>query len=759
MNAGLERASLVLFCGLVVLIPLVAFPGIADPGGLSKHALLLTGASALLLLITLGMRNTSGVGQKLFRQPGVIVLLTLIATAGIVAFFSLNRYESLFAGQRSVAIVVALALLSVTAMYFSAARLGRRLLLQRILLVSVVLLTGAAAMTLTGFLPIHEELGLDTLTGSVAAVLFLAAAGIPLALGLLTRETGRGMVFAATATTFLVIFGLFTFTEKAWIVAGGGSVLVLLYLIRKKDSDGHAGALFASAFVGILSLVFVLGAIPLIRLTLPVQASPTAASSAVVMQGALSERLLTGYGQNQWDHAYARHLPEAVNETAFWNVRFPAAASEALTVTAEQGILGVAGWLLFVVFAAYGAVRTLFIRQSDSDAARRLPEAAFVFALLIGLFAGFVQNVAVGILLFVAFGLLIGPDEWGETLFDVPQEDRPAASGMLITSAAVAIVLLLVATVSGMRLAASAAVADARQYTLSGDLAAADMKLRSATALEASNARYWQELVDVRLTRLIEQTADGDAKDAAEVRTLIGATREASDAAIVADPNAAAVWAQRARMLSSFQSYGVRGAGEAVIASWDEAIRFEPKHPGYRVERGMHRVSLLPGLSEQERQRAIALAEEDFRAAITLRAAFAEAHYQLAILASISGNQQEAIAAAEAALAASGGDVGYALQLGLLYMNTNDPERAAEMFFGILEAVPDHANARYYLAILEARAGRKTEALMQIDWLIERNPDVSLLRRIRENVVAERDPLHGISKIPGEPLEPITEAL
>src|SRR5205085_1195715 len=110
-----------------------------------------------------------------------------------------------------------------------------------------------------------------------------------------------------------------------------------------------------------------------------------------------------------------------------------------------------------------------------------------------------------------------------------------------------------------------------------------------------------------------------------------------------------------------------------------------------------------------------ATAEREFKRAIELRSGYATAHHWYAILLVTLGRFAEARAEADRALQLDPASVIVNNMLGVVFFESRDYEKAIAAFRKTLELNPGFAAAREMLACSYASAGRKAEALAELE--------------------------------------------
>ena len=79
-------------------------------------------------------------------------------------------------------------------------------------------------------------------------------------------------------------------------------------------------------------------------------------------------------------------------------------------------------------------------------------------------------------------------------------------------------------------------------------------------------------------------------------------------------------------------------------------------------------------------------------------------------------------------------DAGFAFQLGSVYYQNNQLEKARVEFERALEIEPNFSNARYFLGLTYDRFGDKQAALGQFEKIIQLNPNNEEVKKIISNL-------------------------
>jgi tetratricopeptide (TPR) repeat protein len=182
---------------------------------------------------------------------------------------------------------------------------------------------------------------------------------------------------------------------------------------------------------------------------------------------------------------------------------------------------------------------------------------------------------------------------------------------------------------------------------------------------------------------------------------------------------------------------------DLAIQSFEEAIKLEETNPYYYTELG--KIYLI--------KNKISKARELFQKSIDLKPDYSPGHFQMAMSFVQEGKIGEGIARLEVLKGNLPNDPGLAFQLGLLYYNQNDFEKAKTEFERAVNLLSNYSNARYFLGLIYDREGKKDLAIKQFEEIEKFNPENQEIKKILENLRQGKSALEGI--LPSQP--PIEE--
>ncbi|MBU1759133.1 tetratricopeptide repeat protein, partial [Patescibacteria group bacterium] len=509
----------------------------------------------------------------------------------------------------------------------------------------------------------------------------------------------------------------------------------------------------------VIALLLLFLATPL-RLNLPAEVTPSLKATWAITTSTLSDTsALFGSGPGTFIYDYAKYHSVDVNATQFWNVRFDRGSNHFLTMLASFGVLGVLLWVLFVAMLGAQVLGRL-VKEKDHTK-WKLSFALFApWAMLV--FASFLysSNFTLTFLLFV-FAALLGTQAMRKVSDKTVSESPRLGLLFSFLFVLVAVVVVSVLFVTGQRYAAEVSFAKAVKLDVGGgDLTEIVQKLDRAATLNRYNDIYYRNLSQALLMRVSEElNAEGEmTQDRADlIRALTAASINAAKRSTDLGPANVLNWKVRGAIYREVIAF-IGGADQFAKESFEKATELEPVSPENYTELGRVYIVIaetqrqLTGSTDQETaDAATAAVEENLKAAedalnkaIELKADYAPAHYQLAIVFERQGRLDEAVSKMESVALYNRYDVGVFFQLGLLYLRQGDNEQAQAALEYTVNLVPSYSNARWFLASIYELNGDVNRAIEQVEKVLELNPDNELVKtrldKLKSGVTSEEIP-------------------
>ena len=147
---------------------------------------------------------------------------------------------------------------------------------------------------------------------------------------------------------------------------------------------------------------------------------------------------------------------------------------------------------------------------------------------------------------------------------------------------------------------------------------------------------------------------------------------------------------------------------------------------------------------------------KDFQKALELKQDYAPAHFQSALVSIMKGDIKEAIARLEFLKQLSPYDAGLAFQLGMVYYNDSQHDKAKMELERTVSLNENYSDARYFLGLIYDKQGEKSKAIEQFEKIGKLNPDSEDIKNILNNLRQGKQALEGIgSEKPPIDKEPV----
>ena len=782
-----------LFYLLIFILPVLVLPFTQGSLEFDKQTVLVFFAFALLL---------AWVGKVLSR--GKITIKKSLFNAGVIAFFTViiastllsqSFYSSFMGdpGRYSGSLVTVLSLVLIYFLVFNSINLK-----QEVLNVLFIFIGSGFLVSVFGLLQFFNifilpwdfaksasfnTIGSVNSFGAFTAFSFLIILGfIPVFKNKLVR-----IILGTILALDFFILALIDF-RFIWISLLAAIIFLIAFDFLKKKAPN-----FKSLSLPIIILIFVTLLIlvksPSARLlNLPLEIGPSFNSSYKIGFSALSSGFKTevlGSGPETFPYNYARYKSQDINQTNFWGVQFNDSASEFLNLVPATGILGSAAFLLFIAIFIWLGFKNSFIK--DADPTRSLnknanlaqisegetnfvktPEisiyesiastlfSAWLFLLIFKFF--YPINITLEFLFWLtpAMFLVTATAKTKKRIFEFQGANLKALavfSGLILTL----IISLGSVYLLGERYAADVFFKQGLVLNVQEkSIDEVSNKLIKAATLNPYENRYWRMISQAFLIKLQEIISkvnqEGRQADQNELKNIQALSSNAINSAKRArdlDKANVSNWLNLGSTYQNLIGY-VGGAEDWAITSYKEAAAREPVNPFIKTQIARVYISKSDILAlkgdENGRNETLAQARLVLEEAIELKPNYAPAHFQIALVYAVQGEEEKAIQKQEELKLFSPNDVGVAFQLGLLYYNKNELQKAALEFEWAIALNPDYSNARYFLGLIYDKQGKKPEAIRQFEKIAELNPKNQEVKKILSNLRQGRKALSGISE-------------
>lgn len=756
---------------LIFLLPLFFLPFTSNILDFNKQALLLflVFVSLICWLVSSLISNRLEINSNFLNLPVLILLLV----SGISVIFSLFRYGSLWGWPFAISPSF-VSLLGFVILYLLIANLFKKedipfLFLTLFLSGFVVAFYFILQLFGKFILPFDfsQTSSFNTVgTVNSLAVYFSILLILLLPLSFFVSRFFR--IILGIIGTFLLISLLLINFKTAWLILLAGLVVLFVFGVVNLRRTGRSG--FISL---IMALLIIASLLIFSRFSLPgapqltAEISPSQTASFNILKHLPAKSLIFGTGQGTFIYDWSRYKSPDVNQSVFWSIRFGQAGSEILDRVIGTGILGILAFF-FLIFVFFKQIIRFLLKKMESrlgNEGRPLSRQEVLNWFLIwGILAAFAGMVVTFFLYpanlstFFFFWLLIGCltllEKGKRKVFDFSVSSVGALSFSLL------FVLILVLGIGVFILYGQKYAAEVRYYQglnawQKGDAASSINYIARAANLNPKMSLYWRNLSQVYLVRLNEVLSSGDLSQdekSAQAQAIISSSLNSATQATIVEANNVANWNIRGFVYRNVLGI-LDGADEWAIKSYQKSAELDPNGPDVFTELGRVYLAKSDILSQQEKQKEssenMKLARENFEKAIALKADYASAHYQIAMIYVREGKIQEAISKLEETQQLSPFDTGVAFQIGILHYNSSQFTKAKAQLERAVLLDPNYSNARYFLGLIYDRQGNKSEAISQFENISELNPENEDVRKILANLKAGKPALEGV--VPGQP--------
>lgn len=660
---------------------------------------------------------------------------------------------------------------------------------------------------------------IGTINGLAIFYTVLGVIGIQLAGRDGVKIWTRVLLFAALFFLFLDVF-LIGFRTAWIVALGSSIVLLgfALRALYGAGTRFHLRR-FLGAGLFVVSIVMIFAGPIAGDLGFPVEVTPSHRTTFKIGQAFFEEgttAFLFGSGPGTFSFLWNTLKDPAINETIFWNVRFTQGSSWFLTTLLTGGLLGFSALVFLFIVSFIVFVRTLFaaartvvsyheaysmydgeedvsvngyqeVARGDAGGAEEPRGVESLLGLTALFIAGILypSNSSFLFLFFLLLGLAavsigaLGESSaggWSGWLTVRERIARFGSSWSLFLSSLIAIFLLVVAAVGIFfevnQLRAARAAEEGRQFLNAGDGGAALASFNRAVEIGGGTIDAHMLRVQghaAALRAIINRAAAGEDVSAEFQSALADSVRDFNEARR-RFPNEPALWQQQAALYEMMIPF-VDGAENSAFELYQKAAELDPANPLVLTNWGRAELTLIDRLRRQmnqsrgeerksfEKRRTEHLenAREILEKAIGLKSDFASAHFLLAQVAIRTNDLKGAIASAEQAKSAAPlDDIGVLFQLGVLYYQDNQLEKARAEFERAISFNEEYANARYFLGLIYDREGETERAIAEFEKIEALNPDNTEVKNILANLRAGKNALSDIVP-PAEAPEARTE--
>lgn len=745
------------------LLPLFFLPWTSSLLELNKQTLLLALAGVGLVVWLLGVVVS---GQMTLRSFGSVDrgVLALWVAALAATIFSLSKYRSLFG--INVSLSESLATLSALSIFYFLATntmTDRGRALRALLSVSALL---ALAFGLLQMLNVHllgtvfaNSRAFNTV-GSINTLGVLAAIMLPLFSKLRFDFDKYNVIRVLGVLLSLALLGLLNWWVL-WAIAVAGMLVSVAMdsLAVPAGGRGTARGLKMSQFL-LPMVVIIFGVFLLIikfdltsvKKNFPVEIAPSHGLSYSISKSVLKERLVYGYGPENFSIAFDRYGASSIANSSLATLKFFDGTSQVANFIIAGGLL-MALALLYFLWTLIEAV--IWSQKSDDYDAGNLSGTLSALGAMVAAMFLYPFNTTLMFMLYAVLGLLV-LQLWGGSRRTVNIEEKPAFS--LASSLGFILGLILVLAGSyfgGVRYIADTAYARALAET---DINKTVSLLVKAYGLNGQDDRYYragsQAALALLKTELSKKQEPGDTQRNARIEGYVNSALTLAQKATTVEPRETNNWVNLGNIYESLLGLA-GGADQLAENAYAKAAELRPGDATFANMSGTlyltksdlaRQLAASAGANAskftKEAETSLAKAEKYFKQAVDISPNYGLAIYNLAAVYDRQGKVADATKQLEKIIPANANQPNLLFELGLLYYRAG---RKDDAFAALQKAVylsPSYANARWYLALIYEERRDLPAAIEQLNRILETNKNNQTVLNKRSQL------LNGQSNIP-----------
>lgn len=694
MNLKLDRILNYSIYLLVFLVPIFWVPFFFEAWEFPKQFLLLS-LSLLIFILSLA---------KAFLQRGFkilwpfdILVLGFLLIAVLASIFSVDRIFSLFGfyGRFSDSL---LNLISLGLIYFSVSRSSKE---PDVKLLKALLLSGLLITVFSYYFLLARQSNFNLVAPSLEGLAMFLLPLLFLSLNLDFKKISLAFSFLALGLIFLIDY------TPSLIALGLTAVFYLVFLLvnhsqgLRGENKVVASMLICFSAAAIIGLSFDL---PKSFLNFPREVTLSYETSWQIAIDSLKSRPILGSGPGTFFHDFSKFRQADFNLDSLWQIRFDRPLGYFAEIVSGLGILGLLAYL-FLAFVALNKALNLKIE-------------ILIFPLLAMLIcqASYYQNTASGFVFWLWLAMIA-------SLCSKAKEKKVSFALAKKTLQGRITTLIGIVALSFISLAAIFFVLRIYSadyfYNQGFKKSAGEEKIVLLKKASLINP-YFSEYQIILSRALLNNAVLESQKPARDNQKIFQLMVEAADSAKRAtrlSPNWVASWETLGMIYQGVQSLAI-GAEDWGIKSFEKAIELEPTNSLLYSKLG----KIYFAKNEFDKAR------DQFIKAETLKPDFFEPQLFLGLIKEKQGDVKGAAKSLERLQNLYPLNSDIAFQLGRLYFNQRETDKAIAQFQNALKINPNHLDSLYSMALALEKQGKRAEALTYIEKALALSPENQVLK-------------------------------
>jgi len=565
----------------------------------------------------------------------------------------------------------------------------------------------------------------------------------------------------AAALVVLAMLNGFTF----WPVAIVSIVIVLMFFLSKIIKIANNNLLIPLFVFLVLIILLVLGNFNIATLNLPSEVSLSRGASWDIAKSSIAENPILGSGPSTFYYDFSRFRSLSFNGSPLWNMRFDSAAGALFEFLASVGVLGTLAVIIVALIAL--SITFLTLIKSEEKGVSSIILALFSALVSIILYAVlFAQNnslilAAVTISVFTVSAAITMYPEKFKTL---KLSFRASAKYALALAAIFLCVSAGVVVLFTMGLKMYLADIHTQQALKTDNIDEKIMRFNQAISLAPYQDGYYLGLANGYMGKANQSALSG--RDQTEISSNLSLAIDNGKKAVDIAGNKA-INNESLALIYENASFYTRGALEWSESFYKRVMELDPSNPVPYLRTALINMARANAETEKtEKDYYIGEAIKFYDKAIEKKGDLASAYYGKAVAAEKMDNMDDAIEQLKRASLIARNNFDYRFELGRLYFNrgvaqlnleqtatkeiaeseitveeedadkdgeisvvpnaasgnvvgrNSDLDIAESLFLNILTFIPNHANARYSLAVMYRKLGEIDKAKEQLNALM-----------------------------------------
>lgn len=575
------------------------------------------------------------------RTPLDYFLFAYIAIGFLAAYFSLNRYASLWAWATTVALIL---------FYWLSASLLNKNKIRKLL---GALISSGFIACIWFILGAIKELPItNNLLGSLSVLSSFSACLLILSFYFLWTSKSKKikLLNIISGILFLLIIALINF-KIGWIALIVGAIVSLVVLTARKTKAKAAIAwpliiLIIGLFWSFLSLG------PIYNLTLPIEVSLGRTASFNIAKDAVHsgfKPLVLGTGQGTWQYNFSQFRTQEFNQNSLWQIRFSQANNQLSETWATTGYLGLLSLLSLIILGLILGIKS------------RLLLPVLLAILAVSWFSPL--SISLWLLFFLLLLAIVPKSNKGQLKLKLAKTGSKGLATSFILIIGVVLAVLFFGSLAKVYLA--------DYYYLKGDI-------QQAIKYNPRQAIYYLALAQESMRDAIEISAQEEV-DQTALGAKVAIAINSSQRAIELSPNNVALWQARSEIFKQSRRF-TADANQWVISTLNRAIELEPTNPVFYQDLGV----------AYEIQENNDLALSNYNQAVELKPNLTTAQYELGRFLYNQDDIDGAIEHLEQAVIVSPNYANALYSLSLAYEKNDRKDEALILMQRVLELNPEN---------------------------------------------------------------------